>query len=123
MEYFKKYYYYLTILLILIVYIITLAPSVMEIDTGELATVQALLGIAHPTGYPLFTMIGYLFFKIPLPLTKIYQANLLAALYCTAALLFFMKSLTILFNFTFILIPLGQKDKKEDNYCINCIQL
>lgn len=113
MEYFKKNYHYLAILLVLIIYIITLAPSVMEIDTGELAAVQSTLGIAHPTGYPLFTMIGYLFLKIPLPLTKIYQANLLAALYCTAALLFFMKSLIVLFDFSFNQNPIHQKEKRN----------
>jgi hypothetical protein len=85
----------------------------MEIDTGELTAVQSVLGIAHPTGYPLFTIIGYLFLKIPLPLTKIYQANLLAALYCTAALLFFMKSLIILFNFSFNQNSAQQKEKKK----------
>ena len=63
----------------------TLAPSVVQIDSGELAAVQATLGIAHPTGYPLFTVLGYLFSLIPLPFTKIFQLNILAAIYCSAA--------------------------------------
>ena len=62
----------------------TIAPSVVQIDSGELAAVQATLGIAHPTGYPLYTIIGYLFSLIPLPFTKIFQLNLLAAIYCSA---------------------------------------
>ena len=66
-----------------IVYLTTLAPSVVEIDSGELAAVQATLGIAHPTGYPLFTMIGYLFSLIPLNFSKIYQLNILAAFWCS----------------------------------------
>ena len=57
----KKYYGILVSLIILAVYVYTLAPSVVHIDSGELATVQATLGIAHPTGYPLFTVVGYLF--------------------------------------------------------------
>ena len=80
----KKYYYLLTSIFVFIVYLFTLAPSVVQIDAGELAAVQATLGIAHPTGYPLFTMIGYLFSLIPLPFSKIFQLNILAAIYCAA---------------------------------------
>ncbi len=81
----KKYFHLVTALFVFIVYLFTLAPSVVQIDSGELAAVQATLGIAHPTGYPLFTMLGYLFSLIPLPFTKILQLNILAAIYCSAA--------------------------------------
>jgi hypothetical protein len=81
----KKYFYFITALFVFIVYMFTLAPSVVQIDSGELAAVQITLGIAHPTGYPLFTMIGYLFSLIPLPFTKIFQLNFLAAIYCSTA--------------------------------------
>lgn len=79
----KKYYVVLTSIFVLIIYLFTLAPSVVQIDSGELTAVQATLGIAHPTGYPLFTMIGYLFSLIPLPFSKIFQLNILAAIYCS----------------------------------------
>jgi len=85
MTFSKKYFYLITTLFVFIVYMFTLAPSVVQIDSGELATVQATLGIAHPTGYPLFTMLGYLFSLLPLPFTKILQLNILAAIYCSAA--------------------------------------
>ena len=81
----KKYFYLVTALFVFIIYLFTLAPSVVQIDSGELAAVQATLGIAHPTGYPLFTMLGYLFSLIPLPFTKIFQLNILAAIYCSTA--------------------------------------
>jgi len=81
----KKYYPLLTSIFVFIVYMFTLAPSVVQIDSGELAAVQATLGIAHPTGYPLFTMLGYLFSLLPLPFTKIFQLNILASIYCSAA--------------------------------------
>ena len=71
----RKHYAIATAAIVFIIYLFTLAPSVIQIDSGELAAVQATLGIAHPTGYPLFTMLGYLFLKIPLPFAKIYQAN------------------------------------------------
>ena len=74
-ELIKKYYISLTSFCIFIIYILTLAPGVVEIDAGELATVQATLGIAHPTGYPLFNMLGFLLLKIPFPVSIIYKAN------------------------------------------------
>lgn len=85
MKFLSKYFPVILSVLIFIVYLFTVAPSVVQIDSGELAAVQATLGIAHPTGYPLFTIIGYIFSLIPLPFTKIFQLNLLAALYCSAA--------------------------------------
>ena len=74
-----------------IVYGFTLAPSVVEIDAGELAAVQYTLGIAHPTGYPLFTMLGFLFTRI-LFLRPIVQLNLLSLLYCLIGLVFFFMT-------------------------------
>ena len=101
MEFIKKYYFVITGLVVFIIYLFTLAPSVVQIDSGELATVQATLGIAHPTGYPLYTIVGYLFSLIPLPFTKIYQLNLLAALYCSAGVsVFVYTSKFVLDNLT-----------------------
>ena len=86
----KKYYAMLTGIIVFIVYLTTLAPSVVEIDAGELATVQVLLGIAHPTGYPLFTLLGHLFSLIPFNFSKIYQLNLLTAIWCSLAVTVFV---------------------------------
>lgn len=91
-----KYSPYICGLLVFIIYIFTLAPTVIQIDSGELAAVQSTLGIAHPTGYPLFTTVGYLLLLIPLPFTKIYSANLLAAFWCSAGVVIFIKSLLLL---------------------------
>ncbi len=88
----KRYNAVFTALCVFIVYQFTLAPSVTQIDSGELAAVQKTLGIAHPTGYPLFTIIGYLFLKIPLPVPNIYKANLLAAIWCSLGVYFFIKT-------------------------------
>ena len=101
MGYLKKYYAVITGIIVLIVYITTLAPSVVEIDSGELASVQVLLGIAHPTGYPLFTLLGHLFSLIPVHFSKIYQLNLLTAIWCSAAVIIFtLTCKTILDNLT-----------------------
>ncbi len=54
------------------------------IDTGELAAAIIEPGVAHATGYPLFTILGYLFMQLPLAdwfgMTLIRQANWFALL-------------------------------------------
>lgn len=64
-----------------IVYLRTLAPGVGFIDAGELATVVSTLGIAHPTGYPLFTLIGFFFAKLPVAEFVIVRLNIMSALF------------------------------------------
>jgi len=101
METVKKFYASITTVVVFLVYYSTMAPSVLQIDTGELAAAQALAGIAHPTGYPLFTMLGWLFASIPLPFSVIYQLNLFAAIATSIGVYFFIKSLGyILLNFS-----------------------
>ncbi len=89
MIFLKKYYAALTALLVFIIYMITIAPGIIQIDSGELTSVQALLGIAHPTGYPLFTIAGFLFSKIPSPFSTALQLNILAALWCSLGVALF----------------------------------
>jgi hypothetical protein len=110
----KKYFYVLNGILAFIIYQFTLAPSVVQIDSGELATVQCVLGIAHPTGYPLFTIIGYLFSQIPLPISKILQLNILASLYCAAGIsVFTYTTKFILDNISKLRLSKNIKEKKK----------
>ena len=51
-------------LILLLIYGLSMAQSIQEIDSGELMAVQALPGVAHPTGYPLFTWLGFLVQKL-----------------------------------------------------------
>ena len=111
----RKYYAGLTGLLVFIVYLFTLAPSVMEIDAGELATVQSTLGIAHPTGYPLFAMIGHLLLKIPLPFSTIYKTNLFAAFWCALGIWLIMKSLALFLNKQDFIKEPAIKSKQKKN--------
>jgi len=111
----KKYFSVIVSVFVFIIYLFTLAPSVIQIDSGELAAVQATLGIAHPTGYPLFTVAGYLFSLLPLPFTKIYQLNLLAAIYCSAAAgIFSYTAKYLLDNLRVFQIIKTVKQKKKD---------
>ncbi len=104
----RKYFYLLTAFFVFIVYLFTMAPSVVQIDSGELAAVQITLGIAHPTGYPLFTIIGYLFSLLPLPFTKIFQMNLLGAIFCSASVGVFVYTVKL------VLDNLGLFNSKEN---------
>jgi len=49
----------------LIVYAFTLCPVVWVGDSGEFTTSAYLLGISHPPGYPLYSILGKLFTLIP----------------------------------------------------------
>lgn len=74
----------LAFLLPLALYAVTRAPDLTFIDAGELAAVASTLGIAHPTGYPLFTILGRLVTAAPGPLEPLARLSLLSAL-CGAA--------------------------------------
>ncbi|MEO8666539.1 MAG: DUF2723 domain-containing protein [Ignavibacteria bacterium] len=85
-----------------IVYLITLAPTVTFIDSGELAAVASKLGIAHPTGYPLFTILGRIFtFIVPFG-EEVYRLNMMCAVISSAALLMFFNLMTFLLESRYI---------------------
>src|SRR5712692_5198416 len=71
----------------LLVYCFTANPSVTFTDSGELSAVATTLGVAHPTGYPLFTILGNLWTKLPVPFSPVRKLNLFAA-FCTAISVF-----------------------------------
>jgi 4-amino-4-deoxy-L-arabinose transferase-like glycosyltransferase len=45
----------------LVAFLIAAHPGVDFWDSGEMQTVPYILGIAHPTGFPAFTLLGWLF--------------------------------------------------------------
>lgn len=92
---------YLTFLLVAIVYYFTTARSVMEMDCAHLIASQYFFGVAHPTGYPLYSLLGWLFLRIPLSYNIAFQANLLSGLYSIIALAFIFKTLKIISEFFF----------------------
>lgn len=49
----------------LLLYFLTGARDIVAGDTPELIIAASTLGVAHPPGYPLFTMLGYLFSLLP----------------------------------------------------------
>ena len=86
----------LLILVDFIIYLSTLAPAVGLIDSGELAVVCQSLGIAHPTGYPLYTILGRLFCLLPVGDT-IFRVGLMSLLFtCLGNVVLFFVLLTVL---------------------------
>jgi len=67
-----------------ILYLLTMSSTFGFIDEGELAAVASTLGIAHPTGYPTFTLLGHLF-TLMLPVHDILALNIMAALLVAAS--------------------------------------
>jgi 4-amino-4-deoxy-L-arabinose transferase-like glycosyltransferase len=61
----------------------TLAPTIVGGDSGELAAVGATLGVAHPPGYPLYTLLAKVFTLLPWGGVAL-RVNLLSAC-CSAA--------------------------------------
>ena len=66
----------------LLVYLFNLSPYVGRADTFEFQVTALRLGIAHPTGYPLYVLLGKLFTLLPFG-TLAWKVNLTAAL-CAA---------------------------------------
>ncbi len=91
------------------VYFKTLAPSVSFIDTGELAAVCVKLGVAHPTGYPLFTLIGRIFSLLPFG-EEVFRLNLMCAILTSFALVVFFNLLVFLISE--VNLEQEKKDKK-----------
>jgi hypothetical protein len=72
------------------VYLYTMAPVVGLIDSGELTVGCCLLNIVHPTGYPLYTMIGRLASLVPIGSVVNRLAGLSAALSAAGVGLFLL---------------------------------
>jgi hypothetical protein len=73
-------------------YLATLSPFMIWEDSGELATVAATLGVAHPTGYPVFSLLGRVFSLLPLgDLRVIVKLNVMVALFCALAVACFYR--------------------------------
>lgn len=103
---------WLTGVVILLIYAVTIAPNVMHIDSGELAAVQLTLGIAHPTGYPLFTVLGYIFSHLPMPVAQIAKMNILAAVWCAMGIVMFIYTAELILS-NLSLFGIEKKNAKE----------
>jgi len=72
-------------IMLFVLYLITAARSVPSGDSGELIAAAWNLGVAHPPGYPTYTMLGHLAGLFPIG-TAAFRLNLLSAILDSLAL-------------------------------------
>ncbi len=72
-------------LLALALYVRTLAPGVLAGDSGEFQFAAWLAGIVHPTGYPLYLILGYLWTHLLPWGDPAWRLNLLSAIFAALA--------------------------------------
>ena len=63
----------------LALYTATLARGVLPADGGELQAVAAQLGVAHPPGFALYTVLAHLATRLPLPGSAALKVNFFSA--------------------------------------------
>lgn len=62
-----------------LLYLTTLAPDVLAADSGELQVVAAQLGVAHPPGFPLYTIMAHAVTRLLPFVSPAYAVNLFSA--------------------------------------------
>ena len=75
-----------TFLISFLTYLKTLAPTIYWGDSGELIAAAHTLGVAHPTGYPTYTLLGKLFTFIPFG-NIAWRVNLMSAFFASLAVM------------------------------------
>jgi len=93
----KTIYILLSFFIPFVVYLITLAPDVTFIDSGELTAAASALGVAHPTGYPMFTVIGKIFTLLPFG-SQVYMMNIMSAVISSLGLVIFFNLMTFMLS-------------------------
>ncbi|MCR4407565.1 MAG: DUF2723 domain-containing protein [Anaerolineae bacterium] len=68
-------------------YLRTLSPTIGQADSFEFQVVAYTLGVAHPTGYPLYILLGKLFTFLPIG-DMAYRVNLTSPVCASLAALF-----------------------------------
>lgn len=69
---------WLAFMLPFVLYLLTLAPTIYNLDSAELTTAAATGGIIRATGYPLYLILGGLWSKLPIGDVG-YRMNLMSA--------------------------------------------
>lgn len=78
-EILKKYLHPATVFFTaLLTYVLTMPRTIFLGDNAEYVTAAATLGIPHPSGYPLYVLLGKLFSLLPVSTTA-FRVNLLSA--------------------------------------------
>src|SRR3990172_7591647 len=88
----------LVFLSFLALYIFTLSPDILPADSGEFQVVVPLLGVAHPPGFALYTLLGRLFIAL-IPIgSPAYRLNLFSAFTGSLTLVVVNRAVNRLFH-------------------------
>jgi len=71
-------------LLAFLLYLATACPTVYFGDSGELIAAADSLGVAHPPGYPLYTLLGRIALLVPVG-EPAWRMNVMSAVFCALA--------------------------------------
>jgi tetratricopeptide (TPR) repeat protein len=63
------------------VYVFTLSPSITAGDSTEMVNAALILGVPHQPSYPVYTVLGHLFSKLPLGPGPVWRVNLMSAFF------------------------------------------
>lgn len=78
------------------VYLHNISFSVFGGDVGDLASAIAVRGVAHPSGYPLFTMLGILFSYLPFQESLAWKIGFMNTIFSSVSIvLFYIISLRL----------------------------
>lgn len=77
-------------------YLRTLAPTYIPIDSAEFALCMHFWGVCHPPGFALYTLLGKIFTDLWPFGTLIYKANLMSAIFGSLTVLLVFLTLRIL---------------------------
>ncbi|MEE9383132.1 MAG: DUF2723 domain-containing protein [Nannocystaceae bacterium] len=69
----------LVVLAQFLAHVLSLSPGVTPSDGPEIATAIVTLGVIHPTGYPLFTLVAHVFTWLPIPIQPVVKIELMNA--------------------------------------------
>lgn len=76
-----------------IIYINNLPVTALSGDGGDFLTAITTRGLAHPSGYPTYVLLGIIFTYLPLPVTIAFKVGILTSL---------LASLSVFFMFLFL---------------------
>lgn len=85
--------WWLVFVILGVLYGASMSQTVYALDNGELVAAQYFWGIPHATGYPLFTLLGYLWTRIPIGSDVAWQLALLSGVMVLVGLLVWWRLL------------------------------
>lgn len=90
------------IIFIFFVFLHNLSQSVYGGDVGDLVTAAFVGGVAHPPGYPLFTLLGFFLARFPFFPTPAFAVGMISVLAGALGIFFFYQTSKLIIKNTYI---------------------